>query len=61
MGEIVGQLLALGEPHRYRIGNECGEVFADDEDFEGITLTIEVESIEDGERLVAAIEADART
>lgn len=44
-----------GHERRVRIGAECGEVFAQDEDFDGLTLTIEIASIEEGVALANTI------
>lgn len=46
-----------GRSVRYRIGHECGDIFAEDEDFNGLTLTIETPSIEGAEALLANINA----
>lgn len=46
-----------GNERHWRVGNACGEVFAEDVDFDGLTLTIEVASEKDGIALVRLIEA----
>lgn len=33
---------------RYRIGDELGEVFGEDTEYEGLTLTVEVADLQDG-------------
>jgi len=53
-GTLIGP---RGLPSRYLIGWESGEVFAEDEDFDGYTITIAVSCIEEG---VAIVEAIAR-
>lgn len=40
---------------RWVIGEECGDVFAMDGDFDGITLTIEVKSREEAQDIAMAL------
>lgn len=55
--EVIGTILNTdGLETPYRIGWEHGEIFHEDQDFEGITLTIAVRSIEEGKALLDAIE-----
>lgn len=51
MSEIVGTI----GPLRYRLGNECGDVFAEGDDFDGLTLTVEVRDEAEGRRLIEAL------
>lgn len=56
MTEKIGKLIEpTGQERRYRIGNESGEVFACDEDFDGYTLTVEVADTADGDALLARL------
>lgn len=56
--EIVGTLTDARFPAwRYRIGGESGDVFETDDDFDGTALTIEVDGVEEGQRLFEAIAA----
>ena len=41
---------------RYRAGSESGEVFVQGEDFDGLTLTIEVAGRDDALAMIRAIE-----
>lgn len=59
--DITGYVIAPDDtPRRYRIGDEFGEAFKPDDHFEGITLTLELSSVEEGEALVALIDAHGR-
>ena len=40
---------------RYRFGQECGEVFAEGEDYDGPTLTIECADWNEAKDMLAAI------
>jgi len=40
---------------RYRIGREVGEVFGEGDDYDGLTLTIEIDTVDQGLAFVAAI------
>ena len=40
---------------RYRIGRESGDLFEEDQDFDGITLTIEVSGRDDALAMLKAI------
>lgn len=40
---------------RYRFGNECGDVFKEDDDFDGTTLTIECADWKEANDMLAAI------
>lgn len=51
MNEIVGKI----GPLRYRLGDECGDIFAEDDDFDGVTLTVEVRDEAEGRRLIEAL------
>lgn len=51
MNEIVGKI----GPLRFRLGDECGDVFVEDEDFDGMTLTVEVRDEAEGWRLIEAL------
>jgi hypothetical protein len=51
MSEIIGKI----GPLRFRLGDECGDVFADDDDFDGLTLTVEVRDEAEGRRLIEAL------
>lgn len=50
--ETTGARTFAGRMRRFRIGFECGEVFEQDEDFDGVTLTIEITAPQDGENLL---------
>jgi len=45
---------------RYRIGLESGDVFAEGEEFDGLTLVVELPSILDAEAMVAKMDALGR-
>lgn len=52
--EVTGLILGPhGRSVRYRIGRESGDVFSEGEEFDGLTLTIEVPSLEGAQTLVA--------
>lgn len=51
MSEIIGTI----GPLRYRLGKECGDTFVEDDDFDGLTLTVEVRDWAEGWRLIAAL------
>ncbi len=57
MSEIVGTI----GPLRYRLGDECGDIFAEDDDFDGLTLTVEVRDEAEGRRLIEALLCEARS
>ena len=57
MSEIVGTI----GPLRYRLGDECGDIFAEDDDFDGLTLTVEVRDEAEGRRLIEALLCAARS
>lgn len=40
---------------RYRVGQECGEIFEEGVDFDGFTLTIEVSGRDDALAMLEAI------
>lgn len=42
-------------PLRYRLGAECGDLFEEGDDFDGLTLTVEVRSMEEGRRMIEAL------
>lgn len=51
MSEIIGTI----GPLRYRLGDECGDIFEVDDDYDGLTLTVEVRDEAEGRRLIAAL------
>lgn len=59
--DIVGTIIKHnGLETPYRIGNSSGEVFAEGEDFDGITLTIAVESQDEAEAILAILHEATR-
>lgn len=40
---------------RFRVGAECGDLFEEGDDFDGLTLTIEVRDYADAAAMLAAI------
>ena len=44
-------------PRRARIGEDCGDLFAEDDNFDGFTLTIELHDAQEAEALAAALPA----
>lgn len=40
---------------RWIIGEECGDVFNEDDDFDGITLTVEIKSREEAQAIAMAL------
>ena len=42
---------------RYRAGHESGDLFEEGDEFDGLTLTIEISGIEDARAMIEAIEA----
>lgn len=56
--ELIGHLTGPRQQRlRYRIGESCGDLFEEDDDFDGLTLTVELPSLEDGEAIVAKMDA----
>jgi hypothetical protein len=54
--EITGTITTpRHEAVRYRIGQESGNVFTEDEEFDGLTLTIEVSGRRDAMAMLRAI------
>lgn len=51
MSEIIGTI----GPLRFRLGDECGDVFEEGDDFDGLTLTVEVRDEAEGRRLIEAL------
>ena len=49
-----------GEDRRVAIDRQCGEVFAEGKDFDGLTLTIEVKSEEEADAICALLDAHGR-
>jgi hypothetical protein len=43
---------------RFRAGHECGDLFAEGDEYDGFTLTIEVSGLDDARAMVEAIRAD---
>tara|TARA_R110000751_G_scaffold307812_1_gene431879 strand:+ start:47625 stop:47849 length:225 start_codon:yes stop_codon:yes gene_type:complete len=58
LGEQTGALRVCGEKVAYRFGDESGEVFASDEDFDGYTLTIEITSAAQFAAILRALAAE---
>jgi catechol 2,3-dioxygenase-like lactoylglutathione lyase family enzyme len=59
--ELTGTILGPdGHERRFRVGEVWGEVFVEDEDFCGITLTIEVASLQEGMALADLIDSQGR-
>ncbi|MBO9459011.1 hypothetical protein [Labrenzia sp. R5_0] len=42
---------------RFRAGSECGELFEEDVEFDGLTLTVEVSGKEDALAMIEAIKS----
>lgn len=42
-------------PLRYRLGLECGDLFEEGDEFDGLTLTVECRDDADGQRMIAAL------
>ncbi len=40
---------------RFRVGDDCGDVFEVDDDFDGLTLTLELKSQDEAKSVLAAI------
>jgi hypothetical protein len=58
---LTGTIIAPdGHERRFRVGVEIGEVFAEDEDFDGLTLTLEVRSLEEGASILQLIDLKGR-
>lgn len=54
--EVLGTVRTTdGDELQFRIGSESGDVFAEDEDFDGITLTIECRDVERGVAMIAML------
>jgi hypothetical protein len=59
--EITGTILAPdGHERHFRVGWEHGELFAEGVDVDGLTLTIEVASLEEGADIVELIDLKGR-
>lgn len=43
------QIRLARAPRRFRVGYDCGDVFAEGDDFDGLTLTLELLSEEEAE------------
>lgn len=55
--EITGLVeVSTGHMRRFRIGHDSGEVFHDNDDYEGVTLTVEALSMEDGRAILRLLE-----
>ena len=44
---------------RWIVGEECGDVFADETEFDGITLTVEIKSRKEASEIAMAIFGNA--
>lgn len=54
--EITGRLTPIpGMDQRFRIGQSCGDTFDEEDDFDGYTLTVEVDSLDQGEAFLRAL------
>lgn len=54
--EITGTISTSRHPVvRYRAGHECGDLFAEGDDYDGFTLTIEVSGAADALAMLEAI------
>jgi hypothetical protein len=59
--ELTGTVLAPnGDERQFRLGPELGEAFADGRDFDGLTLTLEVRSLEEGASILQLIDLKGR-
>lgn len=56
MPDITGRLTPhRGRRNRYRIGEESGDIFEEDDEFDGMTLTVEVHSDAEAMRMVETL------
>ena len=56
--ELTGLVtVAPGHQRRYRIGHDSGDVFSEDDDYDGVTLTIEATGIEDAQFTLGQVDA----
>lgn len=54
--EITGLVAPLPDTLcRYRIGREIGEIFDEGDEYDGLTLTIEIDTVDQGLAFVAAL------
>lgn len=44
-----------GQPRRYRIGHESGDLFEENDNFDGVTLTVEAMSIDDAQSILTGL------
>lgn len=55
--DVIGFVGEGDRARRFIMGESCGEVFGEDDHFQGLTLTVEVCDSEEGLRLLAALSA----
>jgi len=48
-----------GQPRSYDIGYHCGEIFVDGDDYDGLAITIEIHSEQEGHAIAALLDAHA--